>query len=65
MMAERMKGIKRYTPAVETVVHELDEIPEDMTEEILKTLNECEDLAAKKNKKRVGGLAGLLSRLKR
>ncbi len=64
-MAEKTKSIRRYTAPVETVIHEVEEIPEDMTEEILKTLNECEDLAANKNKKRVSGLAGLLSRLKR
>ncbi len=64
-MANSKDSIKKYTPPVETIVHDMGEIPEEITEEILKTLSECEDLADNKPKKRMSGLAGLFSRLKR
>ena len=56
---------KRKVVVKEVPVIEIDEIPEDMTEEIERCLAECEEVATKPRRKRMSGLADLFSKLKR
>jgi hypothetical protein len=67
-------GIKRYTPKLQEVVFEIDEIPVDMTDEIDKCLAECAAMSQEavdppeppaRKRRGLEGLSGLLSRLKR
>jgi len=56
---------KRKVVAKEIPVIEIDEIPEDMTEEIERCLAECEEVATRPRRTRMSGLADLFAKLKR
>ena len=56
---------KRKVVIKEVPVIEIDEIPEDMTEEIERCLAECEKVATRPRRTRMSGLADLFSKLKR
>ena len=56
---------KRKVVAKEIPVIEIDEIPEDMTEEIERCLAECEKVATRPRRTRMSGIADLFSKLKR
>ena len=56
---------KRKVVIKEVPVIEIDEIPEDMTEEIERCLAECEEVATRPRRARMSGLADLFSKLKR
>ena len=56
---------KRKVVVKEVPVYEIDEIPDDMTEEIERCLAECEEVATKPRRGRLSGLADLFAKLKR
>ena len=56
---------KRKVVVKEIPVYEIDEIPDDMTEEIERCLAECEEVATKPRRRRLSGLADLFAKLKR
>jgi hypothetical protein len=66
-MANSKDSIKKYTPPVETIVRDVGEIPEDSFGDPYEDNVDrpYEVRTDNKPKKRMSGLAGLFSRLKR
>ena len=61
-MSDRKFFVKGRAAPAEVPVYELDETPEDMTEEIFKTLQDCEKLVVKNSQGRRSALVLLLRR---